>query len=159
MQDSMMIADVGGIVNVSGSRIATPFAPPRPGSTPMMTPRMMPIIISSRLNGESTTAKPWNSALISTKVASPLERLRPTRCRGCSVGKEEERVPGALVERHLEPDLEHRKDHRADDHADRNALQPGVAAHPAHEKSDVKRGRDVDSDELDAEDVDQSRDQ
>ena len=36
MHDSMMIAEVGGIVNVSGSRIATPLAPPRPGSTPMM---------------------------------------------------------------------------------------------------------------------------
>ena len=31
MHDSMMIADVGGIENVSGSRIATPLAPPRPG--------------------------------------------------------------------------------------------------------------------------------
>ena len=30
-----MIAVVGGIVNVSGSRMATPLAPPRPGSTPM----------------------------------------------------------------------------------------------------------------------------
>jgi hypothetical protein len=29
-------------------------------------PRTMPTIISNRLNGE-TTAKPWNSALISTK--------------------------------------------------------------------------------------------
>ena len=54
----MMIAEVGGIVNVSGSRIATPLAPPRPGSTPMITPSTMPIIISSRLNGVSTTAKP-----------------------------------------------------------------------------------------------------
>src|SRR5215217_5950477 len=38
MQDSMMIAEVGDIENVSGSRIATPLAPPRPGSTPMITP-------------------------------------------------------------------------------------------------------------------------
>ena len=58
-----MIAEVGGIVNVSGSKIATPLAPPKPGSTPMMTPRMMPIIINIKLNGVSTTAKPWNSAL------------------------------------------------------------------------------------------------
>ena len=28
---------------VSGSRMATPLAPPRPGSTPMRTPSMMPI--------------------------------------------------------------------------------------------------------------------
>ena len=43
MDVSRMIAEVGGIVNVSGSRIATPFAPPSPGSTPMMVPSTMPI--------------------------------------------------------------------------------------------------------------------
>jgi len=46
------------MVNVSGSRIATPFAPPRPGSTPMMTPRTMPTNISPRLNGVSAIEKP-----------------------------------------------------------------------------------------------------
>ena len=54
----MMIAEVGDIVNVSGSRIATPLAPPRPGSTPMITPSMMPTNISRMLNGVRTTAKP-----------------------------------------------------------------------------------------------------
>src|SRR5512141_2568320 len=73
MHDSMMIADVGGIANVSGSRMATPLAPPRPGSTPMMTPSTMPISISSMLNGESTTAKPWNRAESSTKGISRPE--------------------------------------------------------------------------------------
>ena len=53
-----MMAEVGGMVNVSGSRIATPFAPPSPGNTPMMTPRMMPTNISIRLNGVSATVKP-----------------------------------------------------------------------------------------------------
>ena len=43
MHDSMMIADVGFIENVSGSRIAMPLAPPRPGSTPISTPSVMPI--------------------------------------------------------------------------------------------------------------------
>ena len=37
-----MIAEVGDMLNVSGSRIATPLAPPRPGSTPMITPSTMP---------------------------------------------------------------------------------------------------------------------
>src|SRR3546814_10091882 len=32
-QDSMIIADVGVIVKVRGNRIATPFAPPKPGRT------------------------------------------------------------------------------------------------------------------------------
>ncbi len=61
-----MIAEVGGIVNVSGSRIAMPFAPPSPGSTPMITPRLTPINMSSRLNGVNATAKPWNSAPMSS---------------------------------------------------------------------------------------------
>ena len=37
-----MMAAVGDIEKVSGKRIATPFAPPRPGSTPISTPSMMP---------------------------------------------------------------------------------------------------------------------
>ncbi|MEY9622932.1 hypothetical protein ABH982_006389 [Bradyrhizobium ottawaense] len=49
MHDSMMIADVGGMLKVRGSRIATPLAPPSPGSTPMMTPSVMPMIISMML--------------------------------------------------------------------------------------------------------------
>ncbi len=37
-----MIAETGDMEKVSGNRIATPFAPPRPGSTPMSTPSAMP---------------------------------------------------------------------------------------------------------------------
>ena len=44
-----MIAEVGDMPKVSGSRIATPLAPPRPGSTPMMTPSRMPMNISMML--------------------------------------------------------------------------------------------------------------
>ena len=61
-----MIAEVGGIVNVSGSRIATPLAPPRPGSTPMITPSTTPTNISIRLNGVSATPNPCMSELISS---------------------------------------------------------------------------------------------
>ncbi len=53
-----MIADVGDMLKVSGRRIATPLAPPRPGSTPMMTPRQMPTTITMMLKGCSATAKP-----------------------------------------------------------------------------------------------------
>ena len=49
MHESMMMADVGDIENVSGSRIATPFAPPSPGRTPMMTPSRMPTTMRARL--------------------------------------------------------------------------------------------------------------
>jgi hypothetical protein len=70
MHDSMMIAEVGGIENVSGRRIATPFAPPRPGSTPISTPRMTPTNISIRLNGVSATPNPCINEVISAN-ASP----------------------------------------------------------------------------------------
>src|SRR5574342_747293 len=58
MQVSRMIAEVGGIVNVSGNRIATPFAPPSPGSTPMIVPSTMPTTAMTRLNGVMATWKP-----------------------------------------------------------------------------------------------------
>src|SRR4026207_2334134 len=58
MQDNMMIAEGGVIENVRGNRIATPLAPPRPGSTPMITPSTMPTNISQILYGCRTLAKP-----------------------------------------------------------------------------------------------------
>src|SRR6188768_4128017 len=60
MQESMMIAEVGDMPKVSGSRMATPLAPPSPGSTPMITPSRMPTIISPMFCHCRTTAKPWN---------------------------------------------------------------------------------------------------
>ena len=43
MEVSRMIAEVGGMRSVSGNKMATPFAPPKPGSTPMIVPRTMPM--------------------------------------------------------------------------------------------------------------------
>src|SRR5262245_56218366 len=75
MQESMMMADVGGMVNVSGSRMATPLAPPSPGSTPMMTPSRMPTSINATLYQESATLKPPMSELISsTRFPSQLSQ-------------------------------------------------------------------------------------
>ena len=54
----MMIADVGDIVNVSGSRIAMPLAPPRPGNTPISTPSVMPTSMNSIFLKVNATAKP-----------------------------------------------------------------------------------------------------
>src|SRR4029453_18268259 len=100
MHDSMMIADVGGIVNVSGSRIATPLAPPRPGSTPISTPSRMPTSMKTRFFQVRATAKPCmrlprssTNILVSEHV---LER--------------------SLGQRHQEPDLEQHEDRER--HAD-----------------------------------------
>ena len=76
-----MMAEVGGMVNVSGSRIATPLAPPRPGRTPMMTPSRMPTIIKAKLYQDSATLKPPMSDAISS-TSSPSRSLP----RACELG-------------------------------------------------------------------------
>ena len=53
-----MIAEVGGMVKVSGRRIATPFGPPRPGNTPMTMPSTMPMVIMPMLYQVSARANP-----------------------------------------------------------------------------------------------------
>ncbi len=68
----MMMAEVGGIVKVSGSRIATPLAPPRPGSTPMITPSRMPTSIKARLYQDNATLKPPISEVISSTGFPPI---------------------------------------------------------------------------------------
>ena len=60
MHESITIAEVGSIVNVSGSRIATPFGPPSPGSTPTKMPSTRPTSISARIFHVIRTAKPWS---------------------------------------------------------------------------------------------------
>src|ERR1700742_3300903 len=61
MQDSITMAEVGSMVKVSGSRIATPLGPPRPGSTPTKMPSTSPTIISASVFQVSRTAKPCRS--------------------------------------------------------------------------------------------------
>lgn len=61
-----MIAEVGFIEKVSGSRMATPFGPPRPGSTPTTIPSRMPMNISAILCQLRTWPKPVMSALSSS---------------------------------------------------------------------------------------------
>src|SRR6187455_121341 len=132
MHESITIAEVGDIVKVSGSRIATPLAPPSPGRTPISTPSVMPTNIRPMFSGVRTTAKPCSSELSSTI------RL---------VAQERERSEGPLVERHLEPDLEHGEERGADEDADQRRLPRRVLAEDDHEHGDVDRRRDVDGDE------------
>src|SRR4029079_9325676 len=75
MHDSITMADVGSIVNVSGSRIATPFGPPKPGSTPTNMPSTRPTIINASVFQVIRTAKPWsrrpNASICAFLVAQP----------------------------------------------------------------------------------------
>src|SRR5262249_55855613 len=94
MHDSMMMAEVGGIVKVSGRRIATPFAPPRPGSTPMITPSRIPTSINATLYQDNATLKPPISELISSTFRLPsfprapspgiIARSLRVACRSCA---------------------------------------------------------------------------
>src|SRR4030095_14058062 len=141
MHDSRMIAGVGDIENVSGKRMATPLAPPSPGSTPISTPSVMPTNMSSRLIGVRMTLKPWKRALSSVmSVPQEFERLQP-----------------ALVEGDLEPHLEHEEEERRDGDAQQDAFHPGELAQDDHEAGDVHRRSEVDADHLDRQDVDRGR--
>src|ERR671912_1536807 len=125
MHDSRMIAEVAppgdcAMPNVSGSRMATPLAPPSPGSTPMITPRITPVNISAVFFHVSTTPKPcirsWISSIALSQPQQPLER--------------------PLGQRHLEPFLEDDEEHRRGAEAHRGRLPPRVLAEPAHEEGD-----------------------
>src|ERR1700736_4496958 len=78
MHDSITIAEVGSMVKVSGSRIATPFGPPSPGSTPTKMPSTRPSIIRASLFQVSSTWKPWKSrskaSILSLPKPSEAER-------------------------------------------------------------------------------------
>src|SRR6476620_9952009 len=101
MHESRMIAEVvppglWAIENVRGSNIATPFAPPRPGKTPMITPRMTPANMRTRFFSDSAIAKPCSSEFSSSMSIQPQGRLK-----------------GPLGQRDLEPDLEHEEENHA----------------------------------------------
>src|SRR5512147_1405650 len=82
MHDSITIAEVGSMVKVSGSRIATPFGPPSPGSTPTKMPSTRPTIISVNVFHVSRTAKPCMSrprASMAVSLAAERSFERPLR--------------------------------------------------------------------------------
>src|SRR3954471_18619415 len=89
MHDSITMAEVGSIVKVSGSRIATPFGPPRPGSTPTKMPSTSPSIMSARIFQVSRTLK--------------LRRRSPTASIALAA---EERFARPLRHDHVEGDVE-----------------------------------------------------
>src|SRR5687767_4822832 len=119
MHESRMIADVAppgccAMPKVSGSRMATPLAPPRPGRTPMITPRITPTNISAMFFSDSATPNPWISDCISSTLVQPHPGFQR-----------------ALGQRHLEPDFEDQvEDHdRGGRHHGR--LPPRILAQPA----------------------------
>src|SRR3990172_417651 len=135
MQDSRMIAEVAppgdcAMPKVSGSRIATPLAPPRPGSTPMITPRITPVNISTRLVSVSATPKPCISDWISSISIQP-----------------EKGLDGAFRQRDLEPRLEDQVENHGGRETHGNGFPPGIFPEPAHEERDEQNRSDVDPDQ------------
>ena len=67
------------MTKVTGSRIATPLAPPRPGRTPMIVPNMMPRVAIIRLYGERAI---WNpiSRLVKASTGDALPGCYSLRC-------------------------------------------------------------------------------
>src|SRR5882724_11560392 len=161
MQDSRMIAEVVppgccAIENVSGSRIATPFAPPSPGSTPMMMPRITPTNISTRLSGDRATEKPPSNALISSTRAPPIRggrdaRQRSIQTQGC--------FQRPLGQGHLKPHLEDQKENDAHPGRDRHDLDPRVLAQLPHEIRDIQSRREVEAEIDDQRNVNDGRKQ
>ncbi len=58
-----MMAVVGSMPKVSGRRMATPFGPPSPGSTPTTMPSSTPIIMNMLFCQESATWNPFSRSV------------------------------------------------------------------------------------------------
>src|ERR1700704_5389122 len=110
MHESITIAEVGSMVKVSGRRIATPFGPPRPGSTPTKMPSTSPTIIRDSV---LTVSRTWNpcSSRPSASMASETEQG----------------FDRALGHDHVEGDVEGDEHRDREDEARQERLPPGDA--------------------------------
>src|SRR5690242_7995756 len=139
MQDSITMAEVGSMVKVSGSRIATPLGPPSPGSTPTKMPSTSPTIISASVFQVSSTAKPC----IRRPKAS-ISRARALAAEG--------RFERPLRHDDVKGDVEG-DEHRGGEHEGRQQrLPPGDLADEIHEAGDQDEACDIDAEELRSED-------
>ena len=134
-----MIAEVARAAatwKVSGSRIATPLAPPSPGSTPMSTPSD-----DADEHQHQVDRRQGDREAVHQRAD-----VRSMRCvDGVSAAKPRA-FERALGQRHQEPDLEHDEEH----HRPRRRSRPRsshqrVLAEAAHEERDEERRGDVDA--------------
>src|SRR5690349_1127816 len=129
MQDSITMAEVGSIVKVSGSRIATPLGPPRPGSTPTKMPSTSPTIISASVFQVSSTAKPC--------IRSPKASIaRPGSLAA------EGRFERPLRHDDVKGDVEGHEHHRGEHEGGQQRLPPRDLADENHEAGDQQEACD-----------------
>src|SRR4051812_34069048 len=133
MQDSITMAEVGSMVKVSGSRMATPLGPPRPGSTPTKMPSTRPTTISEMIFQVISTAKPC----INNPKASIVNVLAT-----------ESRFDRPLRHDDVEGDIEGDEHDRGEHEGGEQRLPQGDLADHAHEAGDQHETRDIDAEEL-----------
>src|SRR5689334_14595045 len=136
MHDSITIAEVGSIVNVSGSRIATPLGPPRPGSTPTKMPSTRPRIIKVMIFQVMRTAKPCSS----NPNASMTGFLAAER-----------RFERALRHDDVEGDVEGHEHHGSEHQGGEQRFPPRDLADDAHETRNQQEACDIEPEELSGE--------
>src|SRR5689334_7223860 len=159
MQDSITIAEVGSIEKVSGSRIATPFGPPSPGSTPTKMPSTRPSIIRVSLSQVSSTWKPWNRSSNASILGSfrviLSEKSATFRDHAWSVS--EIALERALGHEDVEGDLEGHE-HRDREHEGGEQRDPDPdLPDPPHEPGDQHEARHLQAEELHGDAVQQGR--
>src|ERR1700740_2954802 len=140
MQDSITMAEVGSIVKVSGSRIATPLGPPSPGSTPTKMPSTRPTIISASVFQVRRTANPCKS-----RPKASINKPNAF-CDNPSVaeGRFERPFRHDDVEHDIEGDEHERREHEGGCYR----LPPRDLADEAHEARDQQEARDIEPEEL-----------
>src|SRR5581483_8705872 len=122
----MMIADVGDIPKVSGSRSATPDTGPMPGRAPISVPTATPASAMNRLKGVSAIEKPRSRlSKMSTGGLDPEDAhregdLEPVREDQVGEGRHPDRdgrrlAPRVALEEAQDPEQEQG---RPQDHAD-----------------------------------------
>src|SRR5712664_1407325 len=134
MHDSITMADVGSMVNVSGSRIATPFGPPSPGSTLTKMPSTSPTIIRRSVFHVSRTAKPCIN-----KPKASIEDLSWFPHGLVAEGRFERSLRHDDVKRDIEG---HEHDRREEEGGKQRFPQRYPADH-SHEGGDQQKTRDI----------------
>src|SRR3979411_2804416 len=133
MQDSITMAEVGSMVKVSGSKMATPLGPPSPGNTPTKMPSTSPTIISASVFHVSSTAKPC--------INRPKASIK-------SVLSSERRFQRPFRHDDVEGDIEgHEHDGREHESGEQRFPQRDLADDP-HESRDQQKARDIEPEKL-----------
>src|SRR6266403_3018162 len=162
MHDSITIADVGSMVNVSGSRIATPFGPPSPGSTPTKMPSTSPTIISASVFQVSRTAKPCinrpkASMQISWFAHDLIRKLLSTFRDHALVAKSRFQRP--LRHDDVKGDIEGHEHDSGEQKGGEQRFPERDASDHAHEGGDQQEARDIEPEKLHGETKQQRRDE